>query len=110
MNKRVSWGLLAMLISVCCAPAVGQSRAELQRLEELDRKCEAARDAILPAIIEWKIEQCVKYPPSPRARPMTREQCVNYWSDFGTMQRQRAALHLTECEEAFEARQQRRRR
>ena len=110
MNIRMVWTLVAAIVAVWCAPVVAQSRAELQRLDELDRKCEAARDAILPAIIEWKIEQCVKYPPSPRARPMTREQCVNYWSDFGTMQRQRAALNLTECEEAFEARQQRRRR
>jgi hypothetical protein len=110
MNIRMVWTLVAAIVAVWCAPVVAQSRAELQRLDELDRKCEAARDAILPAIIEWKIEQCVKYPPSPRARPMTREQCVNYWSDFGTMQRQRAALNLTECEEAFEARQRPRRR
>ena len=110
MNIRMVWTLVAAIVAVWCAPVVAQSRAELQRLDELDRKCEAARGAILPAIIEWKIEQCVKYPPSPRARPMTREQCVNYWSDFGTMQRQRAALNLTECEEAFEARQRPRRR
>jgi len=109
MNKQVCGTLVALLISGWCVPALAQSRAELQRLDELDRQCEAARDAVLPAIIEWKIEQCVKYPPSPRARPMTREQCVNYWSDFGNMQRQRAALHLTECEVAFNARQQRRR-
>lgn len=110
MNIRSVWALVAAMASACCVPAAAQSRAELQRLDELDRKCEAARDAILPAIIDWKIEQCVKYPPSSRARPMSREQCVNYWSDFGTMQRQRAALHLTECEEAFEARQRPRRR
>lgn len=109
MNKPIFGALAALLISAWWVPAMAQSRAELQRLDELDRKCEAARDAILPAIIDWKIEQCVKYPPSPRARPMTREQCVNYWSDFGNLQRQRAAIQLTECETAFRARRQRQR-
>lgn len=107
------WRALALVAMGCWAnieAAQAQSRAELDRLNELDRRCEAARDAILPAIIEWKIEECVKTPPTPRARPMTREQCVSYWSDFGVMQRQRAAITLTECEEAFKARQRHRSR
>lgn len=107
------WDALALVAAVCLAGeggALAQSRAELDRLNELDRQCEAARDAILPAIIEWKIDECVKYPPSPRARPMTRDQCVRYWSDFGVMQRQRAAISLTECEAAFQARQRHRSR
>ena len=110
MKIRVCQALVAILFLAGIEPAFSQSRAERQRLDELDQKCEAARDAILPAIIEWKIEQCVKYPPSPRARPLTREQCVRYWSDYGTMTRQRAALNLPACEEAYEARRQHRSR
>jgi hypothetical protein len=110
MKSRDVPVLFFMLILAWSAPLLAQSRAELQRLDELDRRCEAARDAVLPAIIEWKVEDCVRHPPSPRARPMTREQCVAYWSDFGTMQRQRAALQLTECEVAFEARKRHRQR
>ena len=110
MKIRVCQIVVAIMFVAGIQPALSQSRAERQRLDELDQKCEAARDAVLPAIIEWKIEQCVKYPPSPRARPLTREQCISYWSDYGTMTRQRAALNLPACEEAFEARRQHRSR
>jgi hypothetical protein len=83
-----------------------QSTDVLRQLDELDRQCEAARDAALPAIRQQKIDACVGRAPSPRAAPATREQCERYWSDYGIMQRQRAALDLPACRKAFEARQQ----
>ncbi len=110
MKIQVFQVVVAILFLAGIEPALSQSRAERQRLDELDQRCEAARDAVLPAIIEWKVEQCVKYPPSPRARPLTREQCVRYWSDYGVVQRQRSLLGLAACEEAFEARRQHRSR
>jgi hypothetical protein len=105
MTIRTFCALGIMVLSAWVPPAFSQNRETLQHLDELDRKCEAARDAILPAIIEWKIQQCVKVPPSPRARPRTLEQCRAYWSDYGVIDRQRAALDLDECKEAFLARQ-----
>jgi hypothetical protein len=78
----------------------------LRQLDELDGKCEAARDAALPAIRQQKIEACVGQAPSPRAAPASCEQCERYWSAYGIMQRRRAALDLPECRQAFEARRQ----
>lgn len=90
-------------------PAFSQSRDVQQQIAELDRQCEAARDAILPAIIEWKIQDCVNNPP-PRARLRTLEQCRTYWFDFGTIKRQREYLDIDVCKEAFRLRQQHRSR
>jgi hypothetical protein len=105
VTRRASFALFLLLVAPV-QPAFCQSSAELRRLDELDRKCEAARDAALPAIREQKIQECVNQPPSSRGRPQTREECERYWSDYGVMQRQRAALDLPECKEAFLARQQ----
>jgi hypothetical protein len=100
-------GVFALLAGL--QPAFSQNRETMQRLDELDRQCEAARDAILPAIIEWKIQDCVNNPP-PRARLRTLEQCRTYWQDFGTIKRQREYLDIDVCNEAFRARQQHRSR
>ena len=109
MKKSGGW-LLAAVLSACVQPAFSQANEELRRLDELNRKCEEARDAALPAIRERKIEECVNQPPSSRARARSREECERYWSDYGVMQRQRAALDLPECRKAFEARTQHRSR
>lgn len=98
--------LLAVALAFCVPSAHAQSNDVLRQLDDLDRKCEAARDAALPAIRQQKIEACVGQAPSARARPPSREVCERYWSDYGVMQRQRAALDLPECRKAFEARQQ----
>jgi hypothetical protein len=98
--------LLALAFGVWATVAYPQSADVLRQLDDLDRKCEAARDAALPAIRQQKIEACVGQAPSSRAAPRTREECERYWSDYGVMQRQRAALDLPECRKAFEARQQ----
>lgn len=110
MIARTWYGLLALVFAAGVPPALSQSTEELRRLDELDRKCEAARDAALPAIRQQKIAACIGEAPSSRAAPRTREQCEQYWSDYGVMQRQRAALDLPECREAFEARRQHRSR
>ena len=102
--------LLAAALTVWLPFAYPQSSEAVRQLDELDRQCEEARDAALPAIRQQNIEACVGQPPSPRAAPRTREECERYWSDYGVMQRQRAALDLAECRKAFEAQRQHRSR
>jgi hypothetical protein len=106
MPDRALSTLLTLLACLWLQPALSQTNQELRRLDALDRKCEAARDAALPAIRAQKIEECVTQPPSSRGRAMSRADCERYWNDYGVMQRQRAALDLPECKEAFDARQQ----
>ena len=106
MNNSISCTLVALVLSAALQPAFAQSRQTLKQLDELDRKCEAARDAVLPGIREQLIAECILPPPTPRVRQRTLEQCERYWNDYGVKQRQRAALDLPECQEAFEARQQ----
>lgn len=99
--------LLAVAAIAAWVPSAHpQSSDVLRQLDALDRQCETARNAALPAIRQEKIEACAGQAPSARAAPATREQCERYWSDYGVMQRQRAALDLPECRKAFEARQQ----
>jgi hypothetical protein len=100
------FALLGALLAIWGPCSHAQSTDVLRQLDELDRQCEAARDAALPAIRQQKIDACIGQRPSPRAAPATREQCERYWSDYGIMQRQRAALDLPACRKAFEARQQ----
>jgi hypothetical protein len=106
MNNRIFCTLVAILLSAALQPAFAQSRQVLKQLDELDRKCEAAREVVLPGIREQLIAECILPPPTPRVRQRTLEQCERYWNDYGEKQRQRAALELPECQEAFEARQQ----
>lgn len=107
MTDRTLRTLLAVAAFTAWVPSAHpQSSDVLRQLDELDRKCEQARDAALPAVRQQKIEACVGQAPSSRAAPSTREQCERYWADYGVMQRQRAALDLPECRKAFEARQQ----
>jgi hypothetical protein len=110
MSDRTLRALLALALAVWVPFAHPQSSDVLRQLDDLDRKCEAARDAALPAIRQQKIEACVGQAPSSRAAPRTRAECERYWSDYGVMQTQRAALDVPECKEAFEARQQHRSR
>jgi hypothetical protein len=110
MNNKVFCALVALVLSATLQPAFAQSRHTLKQLDELDRKCEAARDAVLPGIREQLIAECILPPPTRRVRARTLEECERYWNDYGVMQRQRAALDLPECQEAFQARQQHRSR
>jgi hypothetical protein len=110
MNSHVFCTFVALVLSAMLQPAFAQSRQTLKQLDELDRKCEAARDAVLPGIREQLIAECILPPPTRRVRARTLEECEHYWNDFGVMQRQRAALDLPECKEAFQARQQHRSR
>jgi len=106
MSDKALSTLLTLLLAVWVNPALSQTNEELRRLDELDRQCEAARDTALSAIRKQKIEECVNQPPPSRGRAMSRADCERYWNDYGVMQRQRAALDLPECKEAFQARQQ----
>ena len=106
MHNNVFCTLVALVLAATLQPASAQSRQILKQLDELDRKCEAARDAVLPGIREQLIAECILPPPTRRVRARTLEECEHYWNDFGVMQRQRAALDLPECQQAFEARQQ----
>lgn len=106
MTAKALPAAAALFLAAWLPAAYPQSRDVLRQLDELARKCEQARDAALPAIRQQKIDACVGQAPSARARPPSRADCERYWSDYGVMQRQRAALDLPECRKAFEARQQ----
>ena len=106
MHNNAFYTFVALVLSAALQPAFAQSRETLRQLDELDRKCEAARDAVLPGIRKELIAECILPPPTPRVRQRTLEQCERYWNDYGVKQRQRAALDLPECQEAFQARQQ----
>lgn len=108
MNRKLLAPVAALVFATWPPAAYSQSTDVRRQLDELDRQCEAARDAALPAIRQQKIDACVGRAPSARARPASREDCERYWSDYGVMQRQRAALDIPACRKAFEARQQHR--
>ena len=73
MNNRVSCTLVALVLSAALQPAFAQSRQTLKQLDELDRKCEAARDAVLPGIREQLIAECILPPPTRRVQQRTLE-------------------------------------
>lgn len=107
-NARLALTALAVLAA---APvAFAQSDAELKRLDELDRRCEAARAAKLTPIRAELIDKCVRIDQRPR------EACENEFAHYGdtkgTAQGKAVAglfYDLPECVAAFEARQKYRR-
>jgi hypothetical protein len=96
----------AAIATLLAAPvALAQSEAELKRLDELDRKCEAARAARLAPIRAELIDKCVKVDRRPR------EACESEFARYGDTRatgpgKAVAGLFydLPECVEAFEAR------
>lgn len=109
--------LRATIVSSLFAIALGaplaagaQSESELKRLDELDRKCEAARAAKLAPIRAELIDKCVRNDKRPRA------DCESEYANYGNTHhlaggKAAAGLFydLPECVAAFEARQKYRR-
>lgn len=105
--KRVT-SLIAL--ALFAAPALAQTEAEMKRLDELDRACEAAREQRLAPLRAERIERCVTL------EKRTREQCTAEYANWGNTRpvaggRARSGLFydLPECVAAFEARQRYRR-
>lgn len=107
-NARFASRALAVLLA---APvALAQSEAEFKRLDELDRKCEAARAAKLAPIRAELIDKCIRI--DKRPREACENEFANYGETKGTAQGKAIAglfYDLPECVAAFEARQKYRR-
>lgn len=102
------------IIGICAVVGAGaaraESREEMQRLLDLDKKCEAARAVRIRAVQQQKIEECVNAPPEPRTERMSRAQCERYWNDYGWSSGgerlgtyNRLFEEIPECLAAFEA-------
>ena len=96
---------LAFVLFFVSCPAAAQT------LEELDAACYAARAARIKKVQQRKIEECVKAPPEHRAAPKSREECEQYWGDYGWTKgaadgKRQPYLYrnLPECKRAAEAR------
>jgi hypothetical protein len=78
-QSRLMGPCLALFLTVLLStPGVlAQSEAELKRYDELDRKCEAAREKKLVPLRTEKIEACVKNDKRSRA------DCEDELADFG---------------------------
>jgi hypothetical protein len=110
MTTRAALIAAALAALVGVPAALAQSEAELKRLDELDRKCEAARLAKLAPIRAELIDRCVRIDKRPR------EVCESEFAHYGDT---KATAHgkaiaglfydLPECVAAFEARQKYRR-
>jgi hypothetical protein len=97
---------LIVLIAAAFLPALAaaQSDSEMNRLRELDRKCEEARAARLAPKRQELIERCVK------EQKRSREDCIGEFGDWGntrgtaTGARGGEFYDLPECKAADEAR------
>jgi len=81
--KSIGLILLSILATLIPLPASSQSDEDLQRTEQLDQRCRAARAAKLRVLQQQKIEQCLKEPKPEHGERMTRAECERYWSDYG---------------------------
>lgn len=101
--------LLAAAVLLAPLPASAQTEAELRRLDELDRQCEAAREKKLAPLRAARIERCV------REDKRKLDECTAELATWGQTQGTKSAARtglfydLPECVAAFEARQQYRR-
>jgi hypothetical protein len=104
--------LRSSLIAVLAALAAGgtavhaQDASEMRRLDELDRRCEAARAKVLAPERARLVERCAAE--KKRTRPECEAEFAEYGNTQGRMQGgAQAGLHydLPECKAAFEARQ-----
>lgn len=110
MTTRAALIAIALATLVGAPAALAQSDAELKRLDELDRKCEAARLAKLAPIRAELIDKCVKVDKRPRER--CEAEFANYGETKATAHGKAVAglfYDLPECVAAFEARDKYRR-
>ncbi len=105
LRLRIRLAAAAIATLLAALAAFAQSEAELKRLDELDRKCEAARAAKLAPIRAELIDRCVRIDKRPR------ETCEREFARYGDTRatgRGKAVAglfyDLPECTEAFEAR------
>lgn len=108
--RNATFALTACAVLATASAAFAQSEAELRHLDELDRRCEAARAAKLAPIRAELIDKCVRIDKRPR------ESCENEFAHHGDTKRTARGkavaglfYDLPECVAAFEARQKYRR-
>ena len=89
-------------------PLVKQDDITKLSLDELDRRCEAAREAMIAPLREAEIEKCVRTGTGDQAW------CETFWADYGAPSRTASGViipgmfyDLTECTEAWEERNRR---
>jgi len=102
--------LAAAAVLIAAPAAFAQSDAELKRLDELDRRCEAARAARLAPIRAELIDKCVKV--DKRPREVCEAEFANYGDTKRTAQGKAVAglfYDLPECVAALEERSKYRR-
>lgn len=89
-------------------PLVRQVDITQMSLEDLDRRCEEAREVMIAPIRAAQIENCVQ------AGTGDQEWCENFWADYGASSRTPSGefipgmfYDLPECTEAWEERNRR---
>jgi hypothetical protein len=94
-------------------PAIAQQLS----LQELEQRCEAAREANIAPLREEAIEECVVHRTNNRRSGDVREHCERFYRGFGAGGRtesggfrQRMFHNIPECLEFYEAEQAARRR
>ena len=103
---------MAILISMCCF--VLPMTAQANSIEELERQCEAAREALIAPLRQEAIDTCIADRTSGRSGSRSsrdaREHCERFYVDFGqggTTQsggfRQRMFHDIPECQALYEA-------
>jgi hypothetical protein len=101
--------IVLIVAALLPALAAAQSDSDLKRVEELDRRCEAARAAKLAPKRQELIEECVK------AQKRSREECVGEFGNWGDTRGTASGARggqfydLPECRAADEARRSYRR-
>ena len=102
MYASVTGPVSFLVLGLCAAPLAGAAS-----LDELERRCEQAREQQIAPLREQAIEDCVSAPRTTRSR----EDCERRYRDFGQGGgtvgggvRPRMFNDLPECVEYFEAR------
>jgi hypothetical protein len=94
----------ALVLGTLCRPCVADEFTE-QQVEQLERKCEEAREARLKPLRDAEIARCKN---EKRNDP---EYCERFYRDFGDASRTPTGIKprmfhdLPECQAAFKARQ-----
>jgi hypothetical protein len=103
-SRACGAGLAATLVALA-GFAHGQDASELRRLEDLDKRCEAARARALAPVRARLVEQCVA------ENKRSRAECESEFSEYGNTRGTTTGAvggqfyDLPECKAAFEARQ-----
>ena len=79
MNSTIRFSLITGLVAGLLLPISSQG----QSLEELQQRCEEAREKKLAPLREKAIEECIQQRKNNRGSSDPREECEQFYSDFG---------------------------